>query len=396
MPPRQLVRRGNPGLYNSAMRAAAYGARNYGPHLAGVAARYARANAGRAASTISRWWKKRSRGKTYKTTRRPLRRLAGGLLPPGQRSIRTSNSRPNVGRRAQGVLNLKQITDMMFPLLRETYDAAFDEIDWSPNQQGIGSVGYLNNAKLNSMFVKANSSDVSNINTGGVTSTGLSGNNQWSTLMKYTGGYVEYKLVNSCNHTITVHAYTFRPKTRCSMTAYDCWAKDLLDDDTKANAVTPINVEALTYTYGSNIIQPNNPHSYLKMFYRLVQSKKYTLGVGEQLTYRIKVPAFTYDNGREQMYENLNPDSDKFLYGPQYRSTVFVCRSQMVVDSTGTKVAHGSGKVAWTEYFQHYTRSGVLQKKYQTVNHGGLDTLAENDQFHYNIEDETLDVATES
>ncbi len=318
------------------------------------------------------------------------RSYQGKRLPPGHRSIRNS-SRKAIGKFAGKALSLRQITDMLSPLVKHEAAAAQPEITWSSNEQGTAEYHYLGRSALEAKWVKMNSPDVNNqLNS---TDLGTAATNHTST-MQYTGGYVEYTVLNSCNHTVEVLFNTFKPKGRHSMTLFHCWENDLNTDDTISNLTVPINIERQKTDYGTAVQQPNNPKSYMKMKYQLLQSKRIVLAVGETYVYKVKHKPFTFDMARENM---LNAGIGTIPnYGPQLLATLIVGRSQLVVDGTGTAVAHGSGKVAVAEKFIDFIRGGIETKRYQTLNTGGLDTITDGNQFHYNVDTEAENQYTTS
>lgn len=370
----------NPGQFNQRMRMA---------HKVGKA--------------VHNWWQhrqvnKRGRPLGSKNKPKPAKRArpttaakrpvyAGRhVLPAGQRSIR-GKPRRAISKAAGKPLTLRTLTDMLCPLVKLESESAEAEINWTSNKQGYGMFYHLDNAMLDTLYTKCHSNDVMNhypALPNGPTTTR-------SAIMKYTGGFVEYTVMNSSNHTIEVMMNTFKPKRRLHLTLYECWDLDHAEDDTLKNATVPLNVERDKDDYGTPIMQPNNPKSYVKFNYTLVQSKRVVLAVGESFTYTVKHAPFTYDIARENMYHATAGDQ---LYSPQCRTTSIICRSQLVVDSTGSKVAHGSGKVAVATKFVDFCRSGMDNKRYQTVNYGGLDTLADGDQYHYNVDTEALVQAT--
>lgn len=312
------------------------------------------------------------------------------VLPGGQRNIRTL-PRVAMGRSVTKPLSLKTITDMLCPLVKEEYSEPKAEINWVANHQGYGMYYALHKTKLDEMYNKVTSTDVQNI-TKPWNMDPVAGSR--SSTMKYCGGYTEYTVINSCNHTIEVLFNTFKPKRRLALTLYECWDKDLHDDGTISSTTVPINVERDKADYGTPIIQKSNPKSYVTFNYQLTQSKRVILAVGETYVYTVKHTPFVYDIARENMHQNNSGDT--FKYSPSARVTSIIARSQLVVGGTGSTVAHGSGKVAVAEKLVNFMRPGLEQKRYQTYNHGGLDQLADNDQFHYNVDDDSLDQYTTS
>lgn len=312
------------------------------------------------------------------------------VLPAGQRAIR-SKSRKAVGKTAGKPLTLQQITDMICPLVREEYQQSRAEITWLSNQQGYQNCIFLDRLKMEQLYGKLQSGDILNQGSLGQ----VLSNNDETTTIQYTGGYVEYTIINSCNHCIEVLINTFCPKKRHSLTLYECWDKDLLEDNTVNNLLAPVNVEVTKQTYGTPIIQPNNPKSYVKFNFKLVKSKRVVLAVGETYTYKVKKPAFTYDPARERMYQDIGTSSI-YDYSPQCYQTSIIGRSQVVVDSTGSKIAHGSGKLAIAEKQVNFLRTSLPNKRYQTFNHGSLDTITNSDQYHYNVDTETETIYTTS
>lgn len=307
----------------------------------------------------------------------------GKQLPPGQKSIR-SKSRKAISKKVAGKpLNLQQLTDIICPLVKMESETPHNEITWDSNQQGYGMFNYLDYAELQVMWAKMNSADVINHPASilGIGSTSVA-----SSIMQYTAGYIEYTVINSCNHTVEVLFNTFKPKGRHSLSLYECWDKDLSNDDTILNVTPPINVERDKQDYGTPIIQPANPNSYVQFRYKLLQAKRVVLAVGETFVYKVKHSAFSYDTSKETM---AIYGTTAALYGPQMCSTSIVARAQLVTDSTGSKVAHGSGKLGVSEKIVSFSRSGLQQKRYQTINHGGLDVIADADQYHYNVDTET-------
>jgi len=279
-------------------------------------------------------------------------------------------------------LSLRNLTDILCPLVKMEFEAPQNEIEWNANQQGYGMFNYLNHAELSELWTKVNSTDIVNHRAHEALITSSS---KESTILKYTGGMVEYSIMNSSNHTIEVLINTFKPRHRHSLTLYECWDLDLVNDNTLLNTIAPLNIEKTKQDYGVPIIEDAMPNSYVKVKYAIVQSKRVTLAVGETYVYTVKAKPFTFDMARENMY---NVGTTVPLYGPHMLSTSIICRSQLVVDSTGSKVAHGSGKVAIAEKTVSFSRAGLHQRRYQTVAHGGLDAITDTDQFHFNTDTE--------
>ena len=274
--------------------------------------------------------------------------------------------------------------------MKEEYEESHPEMEWDSNKQGVHEFFWLPNGKLDEMLEKTNSYDVMNWKGQG-NQVGL----QNTQIMRYTGGMIEYKILNSCNHQIEVLCETWAPRRIHDTTVIEAAIRDYALNDTITNGVTPSNVERTYTDYGRPLLQPNKPDSYVNHFFKCVQKKWVTLAVGESLTYTVRHPAFTYDPARARMYLEESA-SEPAQFSTASRNTTITCRSQLVVDATGTKIAHGSGKVAIAMREINYARANFKTKRYQTYAHGGLDYIAEGDQFHYNVDTETLDQLTES
>lgn len=279
---------------------------------------------------------------------------------------------------------------MLFPLLKDDYEQSHPEIEWSGNQQGVRNLYWLHNAALATSAKKVSSGDVM----GWLGQTAHSSSASQS--MRFTGGYVEYTVLNSCNHTVEVTVTTMKPKRRHSQGVFECWQKDLLSDNTVADGILPVNIERTMDTYGTPLFEANNPKSYMTFNWTKLRETRKVLAVGETFTYRVNSKPFIYDEGRENMFQDAAIGGEPFVYSPNCRVTHFTCRSQVVVNTAGNSVAHGSGKVAICEKSVGYMRGFFRQKKFQTVNHGGLDTIADLDQSHYNVDTEAANIFDET
>ena len=371
-------------MYRAGQHAYALG-RRYGPAVRRMYERArgftARVNQRRTSAPVSRGGPA--------SVRRSRRSYAGKRLPPGSRSIR-SRARMPVGRSASKPISLKAVTDMIFPLLKEEYETPDTEIEWDANQQGQRTFEFLNRSKMEQLYNKVTSADCMGAL---AANTNLANTSQ---CMQYTGGYVEYTVLNSCNHTIEVIIQTMKPRRRHSQTIQDAWAQDLLEDNTVQNLVAPLNTERVMTTHGTDLIEANNPKSYVKFNWKVVKRTRKVLAVGETFTYRVNKGAFLYDKGIESMFQHHNISGNSYEYGPQTQCTHMICRSQLVTDTAGVAVAHGSGKVAVCHKETNFVRGAYRHKKYQTVNHGGLDYILAENQHHYNVETEAENVYNET
>lgn len=324
--------------------------------------------------------KPRAKRTRTRGNRRPTGR--GRRLPPGSRSIRSKSRAPVSG--AGKAVSLRAVTDMLFPLLKVDHEVALTNMEWDANEQGLETVQVLTNADLDQLHTKVSSSDVMGFLGGNADSV------RTSQAMQYNGGYVEYTLLNICNHTVEVLVYDLVPKRRHGISVLTCWDKDLLNDDTQANLVVPIDVPAIRRDYGVDLFEKSNPMSYMNHNWRKRRMVRRVMAVGETFTHRVPLKAFVYDKGRENMFQSASGESIPFTFGPAHVSTQFICRSQIVANDEGNKIAHGSGKVSIAGKTTHYVRGHYKHKRFQQVSWGGLDEIDAADQVHYNVDTEAI------
>lgn len=382
--------------------AAAHGIRRYGPTVARRAGR-ALANAVRHYAPSARRYlnriatQKKLRGRA---SRRVRSRNSRRARSQGRRRTSGGNSSTAIRHATRNYtssrdlkLTLRDINDMMFPKLKETYQTSHPEIAWDSNQQGVKLFTTLYRGKVEEMWLKVHSNDVTTLNLA-VPNTVVSS----SSLMQICGGLTTYGFVNSCNHTIELTHYVFKPRRRlnASNNVQSCWERDLLNDNTLGNTVAPGNTERTTGMYGTPIIEASNRMSYVKWNWQQVHVRTYILSPGDTIKCYVKTDPFLYDFGKEAMAAAASADAYAADYGPYTRQSIFVAKSQLVVDNLGTSVAHGSGKLAMTEEMVMYWRAGAKVKRYQTVNHGSLDTIADANQYHFNEQTEAENVYDEA
>lgn len=400
MPPDQLVNyRRRAGAVGFAS-AAAQGVARYGPRLARAAYNVARRYAPRVQRYLQRARNQRNmrgevrrnmsrtrtrmRTKTYRGVRRSPGSMAHMAIRKPTRNFTSSRDFK---------LSLRDLNDLLFPKLKETYQVAQDEVVWDANQQGVVEHITLSRSKVQEMWTKVHSTDVASVSMSGVTT-----NVGMSSLMQICGGMTKYTLVNSSNHTIEVTHYILKPRRRINVgnVVLECWERDLLQDNTLGNAVTPTNSERTMNTYGTPLIESSNRMSYVKWNWRVVGKKSYIMNPGDTIVCSVKTDPYLYDYGYEAMAANAQTDAYAADYGGYSRSSVFICKSQTVVNAAGTQIAHGSGKVAFAEEATFYWRAGQKVKRFQTVNHGSLDTIADADQYHFNEQTEAENVYAEA
>jgi len=375
--------------------AAAHGIRRYGPTvarragraLANAVQRYA-PSARRYMNRIATQKKLRGQQQNRRRRNRQTRRGVKGRRRnnPGDHSAMAIRHPTRSYTSARDLkLSLRDINDMLFPKLKENYQVSHVELSWDSNQQGVYQMTSLIRSKVEEMWLKVHSNDVQTLNLA-VPNTLHSS----SALMQICGGLTTYGFVNSCNHTIELTHHVFKPRRRLNATnnVIACWDRDLVNDNTLANVVAPINEERTKNTYGTPIIEASNRMSYVKWNWQQVHVRTYILNPGDTIKCYVKTDPHLYDFGKEAMVAAVSADAYAADYGPYTRQSLFVCKSQLVVNTGGTAVAHGSGKLAVTEEVVMYWRAGAKVKRYQTVNHGSLDTIADGEQYHFNEQTE--------
>lgn len=382
---------------------AARAARRYGPRLVTAAVNTIRRNVGRYMQRVRN--QRHMRGQARRahvvsqssqgsSAPRAYKSYRGARRSPGSMAHMAIRKPTRVYTSSRDyTLSLRDINDLLFPKLKETYQVAQDEVVWDANQQGVVEHITLSRSKVQEMWNKVHSTDVTSVDMSGITT-----NVGMSSLMQICGGLTKYTLVNSSNHTIEVTHYIMKPRRRINVgnVVVECWKRDLLQDNTLGNAVSPTNTERTITTFGTPLIESSNRMSYVKWNWRVVGKKHYIMNPGDTITCNVKTDPYLYDYGYEAMAASAQADAYAADYGGYSRSSVFICKSQTVVNAAGTAIAHGSGKVAFAEEATFYWRAGQKVKRFQTVNHGALDTIADADQYHFNEQTEAENVYAEA
>lgn len=341
-------------------------------------------------------YKRRSTKVTKRTNKGNSARLRGrSRLPAGKRTIRSTWKRNAPRRQIGSGVSLKQLGDMLLPRVKFKNKGNLESITWDSNEQGYQEIQLFPRSGIENYMTKLASSDIQRTGGGPLVAGGVgqlaSAKCKFDTLIR------TINVVNACNMTTQVKVTNWVCRRPTSFTLKQCWEHDADVDDSLTNTTAPTdNGQALTGTgsYGTNLLDRNLPHSYVRYYWKQETVNIATLDVGEMKNFTLRMAPFTFDPAKADMVNTNNLGGDvQFAFVPGIsRITTIIGRTQMVLDNSvggDANAAHGSGKLSLSFSETLFARGCWASPTYQTIYTGRLNDILLADQEVYNQPSDT-------